>query len=399
MNAQTLSPWRGRLLVLASLLLAAFNLRTAVTSITPIMDLLAEEFGFGSTLMGVIGMSPTAAFAVFGVFTPALILRLNLLPVAFLSMLLAMLGLVFRSLAFETWHLLLANFIALAGMGMGNVVLPPLVKSYFPMRIGVVSTAYITMMQIGTMLPALLSVPLNTQYSWPIALGVWALPAAVALGFMAVLWVKNPSSELQLHSAANHQKLPVWRSSLAWGLVFMFGMTSLITYAIFTWLPLLMVDAGASPEFGGVMLAWFAAVGLSSSLLMPWAGAKMRNPFPLVVFCLAAYAVAFPGLMFAPMSYPWLWVTAMALGPSTFPLALTLINLRTSTSQGSASLSGFAQGFGYLLSCMGPFVLGVMRDLGTGWMLPLGFLACCAVVMAFGAWQVCKPRFLEDTLR
>src|SRR5690606_30992283 len=109
--------------------------------------------------------------------------------------------------------------------------------------------------------------------------------------------------------------------------------------------------SGATPEFGGAMLAWFAAVGLLSALFMPWAGANMRNPYPLVVLCLIAYAIAFPGLMFAPMIYPILSVLVLTIGPSTFPLALTLINLRTKTSQGSASLSGFAQGFGYLLSC------------------------------------------------
>lgn len=393
------SLWRGRFFILAGILLSAFNLRTAVTSITPIMDSLAQEFGFGTTLMGIIGMSPTAAFALFGVATPWLIRRFNLLSVALLSMLLASLGLVLRSFALETWQLLLANFVALAGMGMGNVVLPPLVKSYFPLRIGSVSTAYITLLQIGTVLPALFAVPLATAYGWPWALGVWAAPAFLALLIMLALFLKKPVPELQLNiQATNAAKLAVWRSPLTWGLVLMFGMTSLISYAIFTWLPLILVQSGASAKFGGNMLALFAALGLISALLMPWAATKMRNPYPLVVLCLLAYAVAFPGLMFAPLSYPVLWVVMLGLGPSTFPLALTLINLRTRSSHGSASLSGFAQGMGYLISCAGPFLLGVLRESSQGWVVPLSFLGLCAVIMAIGAWQVCKPRLLEDTL-
>ena len=59
-----------RALVLLGVVLSAFNLRTAVTSLTPLLDLLGATFGFGSTTAGVLGMLPTAAFAVFGVTTP-----------------------------------------------------------------------------------------------------------------------------------------------------------------------------------------------------------------------------------------------------------------------------------------------------------------------------------------
>ena len=41
--------WRDRALVLAGIVLAAFNLRTAVTSLTPLLDSLGQTLGFGST--------------------------------------------------------------------------------------------------------------------------------------------------------------------------------------------------------------------------------------------------------------------------------------------------------------------------------------------------------------
>ena len=70
----------GRLLAFAAILLAALNLRTAVTSLTPLLDVLGQTFGFGTTMTGVLGMLPTAAFALFGVTTPAVARRLGLLP-------------------------------------------------------------------------------------------------------------------------------------------------------------------------------------------------------------------------------------------------------------------------------------------------------------------------------
>ena len=133
------SLWSGRGLVLLGIVLSAFNLRTAVTSLTPLLDLLGETFGFGATMTGVFGMLPTAAFALFGVATPALAHRIGLERTALLAMLLAMLGLVLRSAAGDTAALMAASLTALAGMGIGNIVLPPLVKRYFADRVGTTS--------------------------------------------------------------------------------------------------------------------------------------------------------------------------------------------------------------------------------------------------------------------
>lgn len=125
----------------------------------------------------------------------------------------------------------------------------------------------------------------------------------------------------------------------------------------------------------------------------------MRNPYALVVMCVVAYAIAFPGLLLAPMSMPVLWVILLGIGPTTFPLALTMINLRTRTHAGSTALSGFAQGIGYTLSCAGPLLFGVLHDSSQGWGLPFAFLSICVVLMAIGGWQVCKPQMLEDDPR
>lgn len=405
------SPWAGRVLVLAGILLSAINLRTAVTSLTPLLDLLSLRFGFGPTVFGLFGMLPTAAFAVFGVATPKIAHRIGLEQAALLSMLLAALGLLVRPLAGGVLGIALGCIIALAGMGMGNVVLPPLVKRYFPQRVGTVSAAYLTLLQMGTIIPALTAVPLADAAGWRWSMGVWTLPALVAAGVWLVVLHKERQKDSPLTAthdqavrggdvapelAVSSVRLRPWRSPLAWGMTLMFGMTSLISYAMFTWLPKLMTEAGASPAFGGSMVALFAALGLVSALTMPALAVRIRNPFLLVVASALAYAVAFPGLLFAPMMAPVLWVVLLGIGPSTFPLALTLINLRTRTPSGSATLSGFMQGVGYTLSCAGPVVFGLLHDLRGDWVLPFSFLGLCALVMLAGSWQACQVRMLED---
>src|SRR5262245_48388867 len=242
---QTASLWRDRALVLVGIVLSV-NLRTAVTSLTPLLDSLGQVLGFGSTMTGVLGMVPTAAFAVFGVATPGIAHRFGLERTALLAMLLAMAGLFTRAFVGDTWMLLLTSAIALSGMGMGNVVLPPLVKRYFADRVGTVSTLYITVLQLGTILPALLAVPLAQSAGWRVSLGAWSLVAAAAvLPWIAVLWMEGHGRSRQAQALANaHDRAVtpgdeapelactrrigrVWRSPVAWGLTLMFGMTSL----------------------------------------------------------------------------------------------------------------------------------------------------------------------------
>jgi CP family cyanate transporter-like MFS transporter len=98
------------------------------------------------------------------------------------------------------------------------------------------------------------------------------------------------------------------------------------------------------------------------------------------------------------MSATLVWVVVLGLGPSTFPMSLTLINLRTRTQSGSAALSGFTQGVGYTVACLGPLLFGILHNASSGWALPFAMLSIAVVVVVIAAWQACKPRLLEDAL-
>ena len=390
---------RGRGVVLAAVLLSAFNLRTAVTSLTPLLERIAHEYDFGAPTMGALGMLPTAAFALTGVATPALLRRFGLLQTALIAMGLATIGLLVRPLLPGTGGLLLGSLVALAGMGVGNVVLPPLVKRYFGDRVGGVSTLYITVLQVGTLLPALMAVPVADAWGWRSSMMVWMLPALLAL----IAWALVHARHRRLAATGPAPVTPtpeaegrVARTALGWSMALTFGMASLVTYSMFTWLPTLFREAGASPAFGGTMVALFSALGMVGALTMPALAVRLRNPFPIVLLCAACHLVAFAGLWWAPLAAPILWVTLLGLGPSTFPLALVLVNQRSRTAAGSAALSGFSQGMGYLVSCLGPFLFGWLHAHRGGWTSPFLFLAACIVIQLVAAWVACRPQWLED---
>ncbi|MEU8898367.1 MFS transporter [Nocardia sp. NPDC048505] len=388
------------MLVLAAIIVSALTLRVAVTAFSPLAERIGADIGYSTAVIGVFGMVPAAMFALSGLLTPLLVGRLGLERTALTAMLLAGAGMLVRALVPNTGELLVFSAVALAGMGVGNVVIPPLVKRYFSDRLAIVSSLYITMVQLGTVIPALIAVPVADAAGWRVSLGLWA-----ALGFAAALpwvWVLRARRGHDLADttalpAADEPKGQVWRSPVAWGMAGMFGMTSLITYAMFAWLPRILQDAGASDAFGGTMVALFALVGLSAAFTAPTLVAKVRNPFPYVLAFAACFFISFAGLLIAPMSAPLLWVILLGLGPSTFPMCLTLINTRTRTAQGSAALSGFAQGMGYAVACTGPLLFGMLHTATGGWGAPFAMLVVAVLILLTGAWQACKPRMLEDS--
>ncbi|WP_440137375.1 CynX/NimT family MFS transporter [Nocardia cyriacigeorgica] len=391
----------GRLLVLAAIIMSALVLRVAVTAFSPLAEEIGHEIGYGTAVVGVFGMIPTLMFSLSGLLTPLMVRRLGLERTALAAMLMAGLGMLIRVLVSGTAELFVFSALALGGMGIGNVVIPPLVKRYFPDRLAIVSALYITMVQLGTVLPALVAVPVAESHGWRISLGMWAL-----LGFIAAVpWFgvlrdrrgcdKIDTTALPADGHATTGK--AWRSPVAWGMAGMFGMTSLTTYSMFTWLPTIFADAGASAAFGGSMVALFAVVGLVAALTAPTVAARLTNPFPVVIGCAVCFFVAFTALLVAPMSTPILWVIVLGLGPSTFPMALTLINLRTRTPAGSAALSGFTQGVGYAVACAGPVLFGMLHSATGGYAAPFAFLGVAVLVLLAGAWQACKPRMLEDS--
>lgn len=389
---------------LLGVVLVSLNLRTAVTSLSPLLGVIDAEIGLGTGGMGLLGMVPTAMFALWGVLTPIVLRRMGLELLTVLAMTAAAAGQVLRALAHDPWVMGLGSLVALAGMGIGNVVAPPLVKKYFPRHVAAVSMAYITGLQLGTVVPALVAVPVEEAAGWRVSIGWWAVLSMVA----AVPWVveilrggsdtAGPPAVGAVGGTGPAQRVRPWRSPVGLALALFFGTNSLCTYAFFTWLPAVAESIGMTRAEGGLALAVYSAIGLIAALVVPWAAGRFEDPYPVVVVSVVCYLAGFAGLLWAPGAAPWVWICLLGVGPSTFPLCLTLINLRTRTQAGSAALSGFSQGVGYTAASLGPLVFGFLLS-GPGLGGGLAFLTVVLAVMCVVGRIACRPRMLEDTLR
>ncbi len=369
---------RGRILAFTAIACAALNLRLVVTSLSPLLATVSAEFGFNATVVGVFGTLPLVAFAVFGLVTPVIMRRIGPEATVVLSMALTASGQALRAFAPGTGTLLLLTAVALTGAALGNVVLPPLIKQYFPDRLAALSTVQMVAIHLGALFPPLVAVPLAEAFGWRTALGAWAVVALAAGLLWAVRWA-SPDARRTGRAARADQgpelARPLYRVGMAWRTALLFGLVTWNVFTLFTWLPALLTDAGHTSAYSGSMVSLMVGVSLLFGLVAPTVTARAADTFPIVALGVAGYAVGYLGLALGPAWLAPLWTCFLGLGTSLFVVVRTMINTRATTARGSASLSGFVQGVGSGVALGGPLLFGLFAELTGGWTLSYALVA------------------------
>ncbi|MFI7150254.1 CynX/NimT family MFS transporter [Nonomuraea sp. NPDC050022] len=388
---------KGRSLVwllVLGIVLAALNLRTAVTSVGPLLDQLAGALGMSSVGTGLLTTLPVLAFATVGAVTPTLARRVGEHRLLLLALVTLGVGLLVRSLVGSAPVFLLSSAVALSGGAVGNVLIPTLIKRHFPGRTGIMTTVYTVALAVGTMLAAAATVPIErASGDWHIALGVWAALAAVAVIPWLALLRSEPERRIGQEDAGIRRLV---RSKLAWMVAIYFGTQSMIAYIMFGWLATILTDGGYTTGQAGLLLGVFTALSIPVSILVPVLASRFRDQRPVVVGLVACYAIGFAGLWLAPISTAAVWVTFVAIGMGSFPLALMMLALRTRTPETTAALSAFGQSTGYLIAGAGPLLVGVLHQMTGGWTLPYALMFAVLVVQLLTGLYAGRNRYLED---
>ncbi len=393
---------RPRLLLLIAVLLAALNLRTAVTSVGPVLDELSAGVGLSGGGAGLLTTLPVLSFALLGSVTPRLARRYGERRLLCAALLLMAAGVLLRSLAAAAVPFLLLSVVALTGGAMGNVLLPVLVKRHFADRAPLVTAAYTTTLAIGTTAAAALTVPIaslhkasHAEMNWRLGLGVWALPAAAG----TLVWA-GLARRSRPRPAGEHPPRPaVHRSRKAWSLTLYFGAQSMQAYVQFGWFALYFQEqAGASPTRAGLLVAVLAALSVPVALFVPGLAGRFPDQRPILAVLLACYLVAYIGMLASPRSGDLLWALLAGAAGGTFPLALTMIGLRTRTAEATASLSAFTQSVGYVLAGAGPLLVGVLHETTGGWTWPFVLIFADLALMGAAGWFATQPGYVEDDL-
>lgn len=383
-------------LVLAGIVLLSFNLRPAAVSVGPVLAEVRDGLGMSAAAAGLLTSLPVLAFAVFGMMAPKLASVLGVHRTALAAVLAVIVGLGGRALVSDEAAFLALSGLALAGMAVANVLMPSLVKLHYPERIGAVTAVYTTALAIGLTSALLLTVPImNAADSWRWGIGGWALLACVA----AIPWLGLFAHDDRPVAGARRIRVgQVARTRLGLAMALFFGLQSLQAYVVFGWFAQLWRDAGFSPTAAGVLVATVAGVSIPLSLWIPAAAARLPDQRWLGVALLASYPIGYGMLLFAPHLLAVPAAILVGVGCCVFPLVLTMIGLRSHTPSGTAALSSFTQGAGYLLSAIGPFGIGWLHGATGGWTVPLIALLVLAAPMFPVVWYVGRPAYVEDQI-
>jgi CP family cyanate transporter-like MFS transporter len=411
-------PLGRRILLVVGIVAVAVNLRCAVTSLGAVLGEVTRAWGFSGLLAGLLTALPVATFAVVGAAAPALSRRWGPERLVAAAMLAAAAGLTLRALTGSAALFLAGSALALAGSAIGNVLMPTLVKRYFPERIGAMTALYTTALAVGMTGGAALTGPAERAFGgdWRVGLGVWAGLALVA----APPWLALAGFAGRGAGSAGvggtgvggiggvgvgpggagggGPKSALHRASLARALTLFFGCQSLNAYVVLGWLPSVLIDAGRDTRSASLSLALVSAMSVPMSIALPAIAGRRVDQRGLVVLTTVCYAGGYLGLLFAPAALGWLSAALLGAGNGAFPLAVTLIGLRTRRPEMTTALSGLVQSGGYLLAVVGPLLVGVLHQVSGGWRVPLLVVLGTLVPQLLSGLRAARPGTVEAEL-
>ncbi|MFB4300327.1 CynX/NimT family MFS transporter [Actinomadura sp. NTSP31] len=404
MNTSATSPLPRALTAwsLVGLVLLTINLRAAITGISPLLGDLRDAFGLSGVEVGVLTTLPVLCLGAFASLAPVLARRVGAETAIAGSLVLITAGILLRVVASPV-SLFVGTVLAGAGIAMGNVLMPAVIKRAFPRRVGSLTGLAMMLMAASGAVAAGLAVPLDGAGGWRLALAVWAVPslvAALAWGPLAVLGRRSPApAPAPAAPAAAPAEGSLLRSPVAWYVAVFMGLASLMFYVLMSWLPEIMQDAGYADATAGMMVSTMMIVGIPLGFAVPVVAARLRDQRAVVAGVVLTMVAGIGGLMLAPAA-GWAWVVLLGVGTgSAFPLAYTLLSLRSPSAAVAARLSGMAQTGGYLLAGFGPLAMGVLHSATGGWHVPLTLvLALVAPELVFGLLAA-RPGYVVPAAR
>ena len=344
----------------AAVVLVAINLRPAVAGVGPVLPDLPLSGGAAAVLTTL----PVLCFGLLATAAPRLTRRFGIEVVLVGCLVALAVGAAGRVLDGAA-ALFAGTVVAGGAIAVGNVLLPPLVKRDFPDRTGLMMGVYPMAVSGAAAVAAGLAVPVAdaSGLGWRAALGVWAVPAAVA----AVAWLPRLRGRTR-PAAAPPAGSSLLRSPLAWQVTVFFGLQSLSFYAVLGWLPSMYRDFGASPAVAGFLLSLSGLVQIPVSLVLPGLAGRARQQVAYAVGATVLIGVGLAGVLLAPLAAPYLWVVLVGTGQGAcFALGLNLFVLRTRDVAQTARVSAMAQSVGYTLCAFGPLLVGLLHEAAGSW--------------------------------
>jgi MFS transporter, CP family, cyanate transporter len=351
----------GTGLMVIALFIASLNLRPAINSISPLLETLRNDLGMSASVASLLTSIPVLCMGIFSPVAAKLGGRVGIERVLGGALVLIGMGTFLRLFANSTIFLLSTAFLAGLGIAATGPLLSGFIKQHFPHRVPTLISVYSVAMTMGAAVASGLSAPIQSgMHSWKAALAIWTILAVIAVPVWWLFVLRSVGRQKNDSSSQQSATLP-WTNPKAWLLTISFGFLGMMFYSITAWLPPIIQGMGYSKAYAGNALTIFAVVQIPANLLLP----LIIRRYPSRLFLLLFFScVELTGFLMIYLSIqPWIAAIFLGVGAGIlFSLNLLLPIDATTNAQEAASWSAMTQSVGFVISAIGPIILGWIHD-------------------------------------
>ena len=373
------------ILIILGVIFLSLILRTPITSVGAILGPLKSILDINNTVAGFITTIPLIAFAIFSPMVAKLSNKAGLEKTLLLAALIISIGLGLR-FYINTYVFFITTFIIGVGITIGNVLLPGLVKKYYPEKLGLMTGFYAVVMNVGAAVAAGISYPIlssnigGEKFSTGLAVNIWIIIAVINI-FVYTAMSKNSSvSEVK----DEHEKVHgYFKYSKMWTIMLSMGLQSALFYCSVSWFAEIMISKDFSPETAGLLLSISQFAQFPSTFIVPILADKVHNKLIIPVVITIGYLVSLIGMLNTSGNFVFMltFIIIFALaGGGSFSYVMYLFSVKSRNESEAADISGLAQSGGYLLAAVFPPLLGYIRDI-SDWNKALYVLILTAAVL------------------
>lgn len=394
-GARSASSW----LLGLSLILIAVNLRPVFGSLSVVLPEIMRDTGLSATGASMLTTLPILCLGIFSAPTPTLARRFGAERVLLLALLLILAGTLLRA-AGTLPALFTSAVLAGAGIAMGNVLLPGLVKRNFAQQAALMTGLYTLAICAGASSAAAFTVPMEIHWfsgSWPYALAIWAALAFITL----LIWAPQALRARPIHTDAAARVGSLMHDKLAWQVTFFMGLQSALAYIVMGWMAPILRERGVDSATAGYLVGTAIVMQLGTCLITPSLAARQSDQRGLSMLVCVLILTGLLGFYWAPLGTP-IWLAAMVLGTGlggAFSLALSLIVMRSGNAHVTAQLSAMAQGWGYVMAAGGPLLVGVLRSITGSYSSSVWLVIFLCLTSAIAGWGAGRNLLVQPQTR
>ncbi|NIE76252.1 CynX/NimT family MFS transporter [Pantoea sp. Tr-811] len=349
---------RGALNLLLVVLLA-LNLRPILTSIGPLLEPMRASTGLGYQQAALLTALPVLCMGLVPLLQPWL--RRWISEHGGMLGGLAAIGLacLWRLQLDSAWALIASAVLAGLGVAVVQGMMPGLVNRWFPTRLAAAMGLYSAALMSGGGLAAVLGPHVSGHFGhWQAGLGLWAIPALLAVLAWATLRPRQGAAKLA-GAAEGHW----FGTRRAWLLALYFGLINGGYTSMVAWLPAYHLEHGGTAQGGGDLVGLMTVFQVCGALGLPLLLRRFSDRRPGLWLALSIQLLGFLGLLLAPGLMMGVWVAMIGFGlGACFSLSLTLTLEHLKTPGEAGSLAAFVQGIGFIVTGIIPYITGWLRD-------------------------------------